>query len=93
MFARGKRRGFAHVCHWNYSPLLTDIARGAADLGAHIERICEQTGHDRVHVVGHGDTDTCSDTHGGTDVETDATADAGRDAAANSAPDVDAVSP
>jgi pimeloyl-ACP methyl ester carboxylesterase len=48
-----RRRGFAHVCTWNYSPLLTDIARGAADLGARIERICEQTGHDRVHVVGH----------------------------------------
>jgi pimeloyl-ACP methyl ester carboxylesterase len=48
-----RRRGFTHVCTWNYSPLLTDIARGAADLGAHIERICEQTGHDRVHVVGH----------------------------------------
>ena len=48
-----RRRGFADVCTWNYSPLLTDIARGAADLGAHLERICEQTGHDRVHVVGH----------------------------------------
>jgi pimeloyl-ACP methyl ester carboxylesterase len=48
-----RRRGFTHVCTWNYSPLLTDVARGAADLGAHIERICEQTGHDRVHVVGH----------------------------------------
>ena len=48
-----RRRGFSHVCTWNYSPLLTDVARGAADLGAHIERICEQTGHDRVHVVGH----------------------------------------
>jgi pimeloyl-ACP methyl ester carboxylesterase len=48
-----RRRGFAHVCTWNYSPLLTDVARGAAALGAHIERICEQTGHDRVHVVGH----------------------------------------
>ena len=48
-----RRRGFTDVCTWNYSPLLTDIARGAADLGAHIERICEQTGHDRVHVVGH----------------------------------------
>ena len=48
-----RRRGFAHVCSWNYSPLLPDVARGAADLGAHIERICEQTGHDRVHVVGH----------------------------------------
>ena len=48
-----RRRGFAHVGTWNYSPLLTDVARGAADLGTHIERICEQTGHDRVHVVGH----------------------------------------
>jgi pimeloyl-ACP methyl ester carboxylesterase len=48
-----RRRGFAHVCTWNYSPLLTDVARGAADLGVHIERICEQTGHDQVHVVGH----------------------------------------
>ncbi|TFV65764.1 UNVERIFIED_ORG: alpha/beta fold hydrolase [Bacillus sp. AZ43] len=48
-----RRRGFAHVCTWNYSPLLTDVARGAADLGAHIERICQRTGHDRVHVVGH----------------------------------------
>jgi pimeloyl-ACP methyl ester carboxylesterase len=48
-----RRRGFAHVCTWNYSPLLTDITRGATDLGAHIERVCAQTGHDRVHVVGH----------------------------------------
>ncbi|MDP5181550.1 alpha/beta fold hydrolase [Blastococcus sp. BMG 814] len=48
-----RRRGFAAVCSWNYSPLLADVARGAADLGEHIERICEQTGHDRVHVVGH----------------------------------------
>jgi pimeloyl-ACP methyl ester carboxylesterase len=48
-----RRRGFAHVCTWNYSPLLTDVARGAADLGAHIERICEQTGYDSLHVVGH----------------------------------------
>jgi hypothetical protein len=48
-----RRRGFAHVGSWNYSPLLPDIARGAADLGAHIEDICENTGYDRVHVVGH----------------------------------------
>ncbi|RFU23448.1 alpha/beta fold hydrolase [Geodermatophilus marinus] len=48
-----RRRGFAHVCSWNYSPLLDDVARGAADLGAHLERVCEQTGHERVHVVGH----------------------------------------
>jgi hypothetical protein len=48
-----RRRGFAYVCTWNYSPLLTDVARGAADLGRHLERICEQTGYERVHVVGH----------------------------------------
>jgi hypothetical protein len=48
-----RRRGFAHVCSWNYSPRLTDVARGARDLGRHIEQICQQTGHDRVHVVGH----------------------------------------
>jgi hypothetical protein len=48
-----RRRGFASVCSWNYSPLLRDVAKAAADLGEHIERICAQTGHDRVHVVGH----------------------------------------
>jgi Palmitoyl protein thioesterase len=48
-----RKRGFAHVCTWNYSPLLDDITRGAADLGAHVESICERTGYDRVHVVGH----------------------------------------
>jgi hypothetical protein len=48
-----RRRGFTHVCSWNYSPLSTDVARAAGDLGEHIEGICEQTGYDRIHVVGH----------------------------------------
>ncbi|SHN82901.1 alpha/beta hydrolase fold [Geodermatophilus obscurus] len=48
-----RRRGFTSVCSWNYSPLLADVARGAADLGRHLQRICEQTGYERVHVVGH----------------------------------------
>ncbi|WP_456923037.1 esterase/lipase family protein [Geodermatophilus sp. SYSU D00705] len=48
-----RRRGFAHVCSWNYSPLLTDVARGARALGNHLDHLCEQTGHERVHVVGH----------------------------------------
>ena len=48
-----RRRGFTSVCSWNYSPLLADVARGAADLGEHLQRICAQTGHERVHVVGH----------------------------------------
>jgi hypothetical protein len=48
-----RRRGFSQVFTWNYSPLLPDVARGATDLAAYIERICERTGHDQVHVVGH----------------------------------------
>ena len=48
-----RRRGFSHVCSWNYSPLSTDIARAARDLGEHIDAICAQTGYDRIHVVGH----------------------------------------
>jgi pimeloyl-ACP methyl ester carboxylesterase len=48
-----RRRGFTSVCSWNYSPWLTDVAQGARDLAEHIERICSETGHDRVHVVGH----------------------------------------
>ncbi len=48
-----RRRGFAQVCTWNYSPMLGDIAQGARDLAEHVERICVQTGHDRVHLVGH----------------------------------------
>jgi alpha/beta hydrolase fold len=48
-----RRRGFSQVFTWNYSPLLPGVAQGATDLAAHIERICERTGHDQVHVVGH----------------------------------------
>jgi pimeloyl-ACP methyl ester carboxylesterase len=48
-----RRRGFASVCSWNYSPLLSDVAEGADELGRHIEHLCEQTGHERIHVVGH----------------------------------------
>jgi pimeloyl-ACP methyl ester carboxylesterase len=48
-----RRRGFSTVCSWNYSPLLRDVSRAARDLGEHIERICQQTGHEQVHVVGH----------------------------------------
>ena len=48
-----RRRGFASVCTWNYSPLQRDVQSAAAALGRHIEQICRETGHDRVHVVGH----------------------------------------
>jgi triacylglycerol lipase len=48
-----RRRGFAQVTTWNYSPLQRDVESAAAALGRHIERICRETGHERVHVVGH----------------------------------------
>jgi hypothetical protein len=48
-----RRRGFAQVCTWNYSPLQRDVESAAEALGRHIERVCRETGHERVHVVGH----------------------------------------
>src|SRR3954466_14301894 len=48
-----RRRGFAQVCSWNYSPLVRDVESAAAILGRQVERVCEETGHDRVQVVGH----------------------------------------
>ena len=48
-----RRRGFTSVCTWNYSPLQRDVQSAAEALGRHIEAICRQTGHERVHVVGH----------------------------------------
>ncbi|MEU4764750.1 alpha/beta fold hydrolase [Actinosynnema sp. NPDC023794] len=51
-----RRRGFAAVHAVNYSVLTAltgDVRRSAALLGEHVERICEETGSDRVHVVGH----------------------------------------
>ena len=48
-----RRRGFAQVCTWNYSPLQRDVEGAAEALGRHIERVCRETGHERVHVVGH----------------------------------------
>lgn len=48
-----RRRGFTSVSTWNYSPLVQDARVAAAQLARHLERICEQTGHDRVHLVGH----------------------------------------
>ncbi|QQQ75862.1 alpha/beta fold hydrolase [Saccharothrix sp. 6-C] len=51
-----RRRGFGAVHAVNYSVLTAltgDVRRSAAMLGEHVERICEETGSDRVHVVGH----------------------------------------
>ena len=48
-----RRRGFASVCSWNYSPLLRNVAEGAHELAERVEQICAETGNERVHVVGH----------------------------------------
>src|SRR3954454_18421551 len=43
-----RRRGFASVCSWNYSPLLGDVAAAAHALADRVEQICQDTGHERV---------------------------------------------
>jgi hypothetical protein len=51
-----RRRGFRTVHAVNYSVLTAvtgDIRQVARRLGTHIEQICELTGADGVHVVGH----------------------------------------
>jgi triacylglycerol lipase len=48
-----RRRGFGSVHAMNYSLLTDDVRTAAHALGQHVERLLEQTGADRVHVVGH----------------------------------------
>lgn len=48
-----RRRGFTSVSTWNYSPLVQDVRVAARQLDEHLAQLCAETGHDRVHVVGH----------------------------------------
>lgn len=51
-----RRRGFGVVHAVNYSVLTAvsgDVRQAAALFGQQVEQVCEQTGADRVHVVGH----------------------------------------
>jgi triacylglycerol lipase len=51
-----RRRGFGVVHAVNYSVLTAvngDVRTAAAVFGRQVEQVCEQTGADRVHVVGH----------------------------------------
>jgi triacylglycerol lipase len=48
-----RRRGFGRVSTYNYRPWTTDLRAAAARLGEQVEAICEQTGYERIHVVGH----------------------------------------
>ncbi len=48
-----RRRGFARVLSTNYSLTTNDVRAAAAQLGHEIEELCERTGYERIHVVGH----------------------------------------
>jgi triacylglycerol lipase len=48
-----RRRGFGRVWTMNYQIWTTDLRAAARQLGASIEAVCEQTGYERIHVVGH----------------------------------------
>lgn len=47
------RRGFGRIETMNYSILAGDIRLTAARLAAEVERIVEETGYERIHVIGH----------------------------------------
>lgn len=47
------RRGFGRVISVNYSPFTQDVRAAAARLARVVEQTCEETGYERVHVVGH----------------------------------------
>jgi triacylglycerol lipase len=47
------RRGFSNVFAMNYTTLSTDVRTAAARLSEEVERIVEETGFERVHLIGH----------------------------------------
>jgi triacylglycerol lipase len=54
MLRRGlQRRGFGRIISLNYSPLTDDVRVVADRLETLVERVCLETGYERVHVIGH----------------------------------------
>ena len=47
------RRGFSNVFAMNYTTLLIDVRAAAARLSEEVERIVEETGFERIHIIGH----------------------------------------
>ncbi|PKW27357.1 esterase/lipase family protein [Phycicoccus duodecadis] len=47
------RRGFSRVFAMNYSTVSTDVRAAALRLAEEVERIVEETGYERLHVIGH----------------------------------------
>jgi pimeloyl-ACP methyl ester carboxylesterase len=48
-----RQHGWTHVQALNYSPLTSDVRTAAALLSRHVERICAESGHNHVDIVGH----------------------------------------
>jgi triacylglycerol lipase len=48
-----RRRGFGRVWTLNYHVLTQDLRAAARRLEQTVEAICEQTGYERIHVIGH----------------------------------------
>ncbi len=47
------RRGFGRVLSFSYGPLPSDVREAAERLREALEEVCEETGHDKIHLVGH----------------------------------------
>lgn len=47
------RRGFGRVISVNYSPFTQDVRTAATRLARVVEKTCDETGYEKVHVVGH----------------------------------------
>jgi triacylglycerol lipase len=50
---RLRRRGFGRVASMNYSPLTDDVRTAATQLAERVEELCDVTGYERIHVIGH----------------------------------------
>ena len=48
-----RRRGFGRIWTMNYHVLTQDVRAAAKRLAATADAICEQTGYERIHVIGH----------------------------------------
>ena len=48
-----RRRGFGSTYALNYNAVTDDVRGVAMRLGDLVQEVCEETGHDRIHVVGH----------------------------------------
>jgi len=48
-----RRRGFGRLRTFSYGPASSDVRATAARLGGVIEALCEETGYERIHVIGH----------------------------------------